>query len=107
MASQKKIHSIKNAELSQACVCVFAAAVPLLSRIQLGDAMDCSPLDSSAHEVSQARILEWVAVRTSGIFPTQGLKLHFLHRQADSLPLSHMGSSLHVTKWHFTRKFIN
>ena len=30
------------------------------------------------------------------IFPTQGLKpslLHFLHRQADSLPLHHLGSS--------------
>ena len=30
-----------------------------------------------------------------GIFPTQGLNLcllHFLHWQADSLPLSHLGS---------------
>ena len=24
--------------------------------------MDCSPLDSSVHEILQARILEWVAV---------------------------------------------
>ena len=27
-----------------------------------------------------------------GIFPTQGLTLHLLHWQADSLPLSHQGS---------------
>ena len=27
-----------------------------------------------------------------GIFPTQGLNLHLLHWQADSLPLSHQGS---------------
>ena len=27
-----------------------------------------------------------------GIFPTQGLNPHFLHWQADSLPLSHQGS---------------
>ena len=27
-----------------------------------------------------------------GIFPTQGLKLHLLHGQVHSLPLSHLGS---------------
>ena len=27
-----------------------------------------------------------------GIFPTQGLNPHFLHWQADSLPLNHLGS---------------
>jgi len=27
-----------------------------------------------------------------GLFPTQGLNLHFLHWQADSLPLSHQGN---------------
>ena len=26
-----------------------------------------------------------------GIFLTQGLNLHFLHQQTDSLPLSHLG----------------
>ena len=32
-----------------------------------------------------------------GIFPTQGLNLHLLYWQADSLPLSHLGSpSLHL-----------
>ena len=27
-----------------------------------------------------------------GIFPTQGLKLHLLHQQANSLPMGHLGS---------------
>ena len=43
----------------------------------------------------QARILEWVAISSSREFPTQGSNLCllcFLHWQADSLPLSHLGS---------------
>ena len=96
--SKKKI--IKNDKVLQACARGLIV-VQLPSRIRLGDAR------LLCHEVPQAGILEWVAVSTSGIFPAQGLKLHFLHWQADSLLVSHMGSSLHVTKWHFTGKFIN
>ena len=40
---------------------IFVVAL-LLSRVQLYDAMDCSPPVSSVHGISQARILEWVAV---------------------------------------------
>ena len=29
------------------------------------DPMDCNPLGSSVHEISQARILEWVAISFS------------------------------------------
>ena len=29
-----------------------------------------------------------------GIFPTQGLNLHFLHRPVDSSPLSHLGKPI-------------
>ena len=29
-----------------------------------------------------------------GVFPTQGWKLHLLHRQAGSLPLSHLGKPI-------------
>ena len=51
---------------------------------------------SSEHRITQARILEWVAVSFyKGVFPTQGSNpslLHLLHQQADSLPLSHLGS---------------
>ena len=31
----------------------------------LCDPMDCSPLGSSVNEISQARILEWVAISSS------------------------------------------
>ena len=47
------------------------------------------------HEISQAGILEWVAISfLQGIFLTQGLNLCLLHRQADSLPLSLLASPL-------------
>ena len=42
----------------------------------LCDPMDCSPPNSSAHGILQARILEWVDVPSSqGIFLTQGLSM--------------------------------
>ena len=34
--------------------------------------MDCNPLGSSVHAILQAKILEWVATPTPGLFPTQG-----------------------------------
>ena len=58
-----------------------------------GDPMDCNLPGSSVHGISQARILEWVAISFSrGIFPTQGSNPSLLLWQADSLPLSHQGS---------------
>ena len=43
------------------------------------DPMDCSPPGFSVHGISQARILEWVAISFSrGFFPTQGSNLHLL-----------------------------
>ena len=60
--------------------------------------MDCSPPGSSVHGISQARVQEWVAISSSrGIFLTQGLNLHLLHWQADSLSLCHLGSP---STWH-------
>ena len=42
--------------------------------------VDCSPLDFSAHGISQERILERVAISFSkGIFLPQGLNTHLLH----------------------------
>ena len=59
------------------CVCLFAT-------------MDCSPLVSSVHGISQARILEWVAIPSSrGSSQPRDLSLH---RQVYSLPLYHRGS---------------
>ena len=59
------------------------------SCLTLCDPMDCSPLGSSVHGVSQARILEWVAIFSSrGSSPTQGSNLHF-YWQGDSSLLSY------------------
>ena len=54
--------------------------------------VDCSPPGSFVHGIFQARILEWVAIS-----PTQGSNPGFLHWQAGSLPLSHLGSPVTTT----------
>ena len=52
-----------------------------------------SPAGSSVHVISQARILEWIALSFSrgSSWARQGSNLHRLHWQADSFPLSHKG----------------
>ena len=53
----------------------------------LCDPMDYTPPGSSIHGISQARILEWVAMQPGGSSPTQGSNPSLLHlSQADSLP---------------------
>ena len=43
------------------------------------DPVDCSLLDSSVHGISQARVLEWIAISFSrGFFLTQGSNTHLL-----------------------------
>ena len=59
------------------------------------DPMDSSPPGSSVHGITQAKILEWVAISSSW-----GLNPHLLHWQADSLPLNHLGSPI---KYHTQR----
>ena len=55
------------------------------------DPMDCNPPDSSSvHGILQARILEWVAIP----FSNSGIKPRSPALQADSLPLSNMGSPM-------------
>ena len=56
------------------------------------DLMDCSPPGSSVHGILQAGILECVAISFSrgSSQPKEWTRL--LHWQADSLPLSHLGS---------------
>ena len=39
------------------------------------DPIDCSPLGSSVPGISQARILEWVAISFSGDLPNPGIEL--------------------------------
>ena len=43
----------------------FPALLSVQSRLTLCDPVDCSPLDTSVHGMSQARILEWVAISFS------------------------------------------
>ena len=45
----------------------------------LCDPMESSPPGSSVHGISQARILEWVAIFFSRDLPNPGIKPHFLH----------------------------
>ena len=58
------------------------------------DSMDCTLPGSSVHVISQATILEWIAISSfwGSIFSTQGLNPSLLHWQMDSLPLNHQGS---------------
>ena len=74
--------------VSLCCCCLVARSCPTFC-----DFMDCSPPGSSVHGISQARILECHFL-LQGIFLSQGANLHFLHWQADSLPLSHQESHL-------------
>ena len=73
------------------CMCAES-----LSRVLLCNPMDCSPPGPSVHGISQARILEWVAIcssrgssRPKGGIPVSCISLHW---QADSLPPIHLGS---------------
>ena len=54
--------------------------------------MDCSPPGSSVRVISQAWILEWVAISFSrrSSRPRDGTCLSLLRWQADSLPLHHL-----------------
>ena len=64
--------------------------------------MDGSRQGSSVYGILQARILEWVATSFSrGSSWLNSRLLRLLHWQADSLPLSHLGSpsqEIHVLK---------
>ena len=70
------------------CCCLVTKSCLILC-----DTMCCSPPSFPVCGISQARILEWVAISfPQEIFLTQGSNPHLLHWQADSLPLSHQGS---------------
>ena len=73
----------------EACVyvCLVAQLYPTLC-----DSMDCSPPGSSVPGILQARILQWVAISFSRGLPDSGIALKSPAWQADSLPLSHLGS---------------
>ena len=69
------------------------------NNVRLSNSMDCSPPGSSVHGILQARILEWIAIPFSGIFPTQGMSwflLRLLQWQVGSLPLAPPGKPPNV-----------
>ena len=47
------------------CVCVYVCVLVAQLCLTLCDPMDYSPPGSSVHGISQARILEWVAMPSS------------------------------------------
>ena len=72
------------------CVCVCVQLCPTLC-----DPRVSSPPTYSVHGISGSNTRVGCYSLLQGIFPTQGLNprlLHFLHWQADSLPLSYLGS---------------
>ena len=69
-------------------LCVLVAQ----SDLTLCDPMNCSPPGSSVHGISQARILEWVAIFFSRGYSWQGIKLRSPALQVDSLPSELDGS---------------
>ena len=68
--------------------------------------MDCSPPGSSVHGILQPRILEWLPFHPPGIFQTQGSNPHLLRWQADSLPLSYLGSSEFYVKYILIKQLL-
>ena len=76
------------------CVCVQLC-------LTLCDPMVYSLPDSSVHSIFHTRILEWVAISSSGDIPNPGLEPMFPVSpalQADALPLSHQGSTCSILR---------
>ena len=61
---------VGKAPMPNLCMC----AQSLKSCPTLCDPMDCSPLCSSVHGILQARILEWIAMPSSGDLPNLGIE---------------------------------
>ena len=93
--SQSGTHRNLQKEESQ-FLCVHAQSLQLCPT--LCSPMDCSPPGSSVHGISQARILEWVAMPSSRDPRIEPKSPAYPALQADSLPLSHRGSPKSVLK---------
>ena len=68
-------------------MCVRAQLLQLC--LTLCDPLDCSPPDSSAHGILQARILEWLPFPSPGDLPNPGIKPTAPAEQTGSVPLNH------------------
>ena len=60
--------------------------------------MDCSPPHSSVHGISQARILEWIAIFFFRDLSNPRIEPMSLHWQVNFLPLSYQGSPLNYIR---------
>ena len=88
--------------LCNVCVCVCVCS--LMST--LCNPVECSHTGFAVHGISQARILEWVAIsysRGCSRPRDQICVLHLLYYQADSLPLYHLET---WKWWGFSQSFI-
>ena len=79
------------------CCCLVTKLCSLSCVWFIWDLVNCSLPGSSVHRISQARILECVAISFS-----RGLNPHLLH-WPDSLPLSHQGNQASLTEWTWVR----
>ena len=71
----KKCNSVRKMSCDLNFKIVFPRCVCNLSCLTLCNPMDCSPPGFSVHGISQARILEWVAMSSPEDLPDLGLKL--------------------------------
>ena len=76
------------------CVCMHAQS--LQSCPTLCNSMDCGSPGSSVHGILQARILEWVAISFSKLFPIIPHELEILLKQKLSTPFLHFWYKLNV-----------
>ena len=86
--------SVQRPLLNCFCCCLVAQLY-----LTLCDTVDCSPPGSSGQRISQARILDWVAISFSRgtCQPRDRTYVSCTDRQADSLLLNHQGSpSLYI-----------
>ena len=77
---------LSGVSLSLVCVSVAQSCLTLCAP------MEGSLPDSSVHGISQARIVEWVAISSPGDLPDPGIKSGSPALQADSLPSEPPGS---------------
>ena len=68
--------------------CLFECLSVLITKfcLTLYDPMNCSPPGSSAHGISKARTLDWVAIHFSRGLPNPGIELGSPALKVDSLP---------------------
>ena len=78
------------------CVCVCVCVLATQSCLTVCDSTDCHPPGSSVHGISQARILEWVAISFSRGLPNPWIEPQFPVLQAETLLSELLGKPIVV-----------